>query len=100
MVDLDRDRGVIWDYELHDGLALYPEKSVPFFLSFEPEGAVGGDVRCWFNSHLSVTDRISRNVGLVSSSWMIQKQRPSIITLKTTKIQSLVRYFSLWPISA
>ena len=31
-------------------------------------------MRCWSNSYLSVTDRISRNVGLVSSLCMTQKQ--------------------------
>jgi len=66
MVDLDGDGGVIWYYEFHDGLVLDQEKNVPFFLSFE--GDVGGDVRCGFNSYLFVADRISRNVGLVSSS--------------------------------
>jgi hypothetical protein len=50
MFDLDGAGGVIWQYELHDGLVLYQEKSVPFFLSFE--GNVGGDVRCGFNSYL------------------------------------------------
>jgi hypothetical protein len=48
MFDLDGAGGVIWQYELHDGLVLYQEKSVPFFLSFE--GNIGGDVRCGFNS--------------------------------------------------
>ena len=66
MVDLDGDGGVIWYYEFHDGLVLDQEKNVPFFLSFE--GDVGGDVRCGFNSYLFVAHRISRNVGLVSSS--------------------------------
>jgi neural Wiskott-Aldrich syndrome protein len=97
MVDLDGAGGVMWNYELHDGLVLYQEKSATFFLSFE--GMVGGDVRCWSNSYLSVTDRNFRNVRSVSSSWMIQKQRPSTITSKTTKIQSLVSYLSLWLIS-
>jgi hypothetical protein len=49
MVDLDGAGGVIWDYELGDGLVLDPEKSATFFLSFE--GIVGGDVRCWSNSY-------------------------------------------------
>jgi len=66
MVDLDGAGGVIWQYELHHGLVLDQEKAVTFFLSFE--GVVEGDVRYGFNSYLSVTDRISRNVGLVSSS--------------------------------
>jgi len=93
MVDLDGNGGVIWDHELHDGLVLDQEKSVTFFLSFE--GVVGGNVRRLLNSYLSVTDRNVRNVRLVSSSRMIQKQRPSIITSETTKIQSLVSYLSL-----
>jgi len=97
MVDLDGDGGVIWDYEFHDGLVLDQEKSVTFFLSFE--GDVGGDVRCWSNSYLSIIDRNFRNVRLVSSSWMIQKPRPSTITLRIIKIQSFVSCFSLRPIS-
>ena len=97
MVDLDGDGGVIWDYELHDGLVLDQEKSVTFFLSFE--GVVGGDVHCLLNSYLSIADRNIRNVRLVSSSRMIQKQRPSTITLKPTKMRSFVSYLSLWPIS-
>ena len=97
MVDLDRDGGVIWDYELHNGLVLDQEKSVTFFLSFE--GIVGGDVHCLLNSYLFVADRNIRNVRLVSSLRMIQKQRPSTITLKPTKMRSFVSYLSLWPIS-
>jgi len=49
MVDLDGEGGVMWYYELHDGLVLDQEKDVPFFLSFE--GYVGGDVRYGFNSY-------------------------------------------------
>lgn len=60
LVDLDGDGGVIWDYELHDGLVLDQEKSVTFFLSFE--GNIEGNVRCSFNSYLSATDGVSRNV--------------------------------------
>lgn len=48
MIDLDGRKGVIWDYELHDGLVLDQDETVTFFLSFE--GDVGGDVRSWFNS--------------------------------------------------
>ena len=46
MIDLDGTRGVIWDYELYDGLVLDQENSVTFFLSFE--GDAKGDVgyRC------------------------------------------------------
>jgi hypothetical protein len=62
MVDLYGDRVVRWHYELHDGVELYQEKSVPFFLSFQC------DVRCRFNSHLFAIDRVFRNVGLVLSS--------------------------------
>jgi len=53
MVDLDGSRGVIWDYELYDGLVLDQEKDVPFFLSFE--GDVKGEVGCWFNFYLFFT---------------------------------------------
>lgn len=64
--------GVKWNYQLHDGLVLYQDRSVPFFLSFQ--GTFGGDVRCGFNSgpgfnsYSFVINVISRNVGLVSSS--------------------------------
>jgi len=50
MVDLDGARGVIWDYESHDGVVLEQDKNVPFFLSFE--GNVDGQVRCLVNSCL------------------------------------------------
>ena len=50
------------------------------------------------NSYFSFSDKSFRSVRLVSSSWMIQKPRPSIITLKPTKIQSLVSFLSLRPI--
>jgi len=53
MVDLDGSIGVIWDYELYDGLVLDQEKDVPFFLSFE--GDVKGEVGCLFNVYLSFT---------------------------------------------
>jgi len=66
MVDLYEAGRVIWHYELQEGLVLDQEKSVPFFISFQ--GNVGGDVGCGFNCYLRVTDRISRNVGLVLSS--------------------------------
>ncbi|KIM35790.1 hypothetical protein M413DRAFT_14365 [Hebeloma cylindrosporum] len=39
LVDLDGTGGVIWEYEIHDGLLVEREKSATFFLSFE------GDVR-------------------------------------------------------
>ena len=66
MDDLDGAGGVIWHYQLHDGLVLYQERSVPFFLSFL--GDFEGYVRCGFNSYSFVIDRISRSVGLASSS--------------------------------
>lgn len=83
MVDLDGTGGVIWDHELYEGLVLDQEKTVTFFLSFE--GDVGGDVRFWFNSLFMLCSAISRNVRLVSCSWMIQKPRPSIIASKRTR---------------
>ena len=66
MVDLYEAGRVIWRYELQDGLVLHQEKSVPFFISFQ--GNVGDDVSSGFNSYLFVTDRNSRNVGLVLPS--------------------------------
>ena len=70
MVDLDGTGGVIWNYEVHNGLVLDQEKTVTFFLSFE--GYIGGDVCSWFSSYLQLIyptlTAISRNVRLVSSS--------------------------------
>ena len=48
MIDLYGAGGVLWHYELQDGLVLYQEKSVPFFLSFQ------GAVHRAFNSYLFV----------------------------------------------
>jgi hypothetical protein len=66
IVDLYEAGRVIWNYELQDGLVLHQEESVPFFISFQ--GNVGDDVGCGFNYYLFITDRISRNVGLVLPS--------------------------------
>jgi Wiskott-Aldrich syndrome protein len=51
LVDLDGTGGVIWDYELYDGLVLDQEKSASFFISFE--GRARGNVRYWFNIQVS-----------------------------------------------
>jgi len=47
MVDLEGAGGVIWDYELYDGLVLDQEENASFFLSFE--GGAEGVVRYWSN---------------------------------------------------
>ena len=65
MVDLEGTRGVIWGYELHEGVALEQEKNVSFFLSFESD--FGGEVCFQFTIAYPslVTHFQKRSIGFV-----------------------------------